>query len=273
MLGHVDGVERREGFLCPVRLQQPLRDLGGYARHAPHRFVLQGDERVDVALRIGDRHERPLHRPVAMALGDLVGIERAAAGPAHDLPVLLPRDLYGRLGELHDARLQPVEADRSERRREHLDEAVELAVVVLGECAECLVGQRPGIGRCLRGHRAEITAGGVEFAHHREVAVIAAIEHRSGQPDELPEQVERFRRIGWCNVLHDGPTLHLQVSDEVTLFLPIELGTRPADGGEPLADLPCGLGRPRRTGELQPEPALDLGVALAELDQQPGQAR
>ena len=270
--GPVDRVERREGFLWAAGPQQPLSDLGGDARHAPGRNVLQGDERIDIALRIGNRRERPLYRPVPMALGDLVGIERPAAGPAHHLPVFLAGHWHRRPGQLLDARLQAIEAGRSKRRREYPDEAVELAVVVPGEGAERMLGQHLGVGRRPRGHDTEIAASGVELRHERAAVVIATVKHRTRQADELPEQVKRIRRIGRSHVLHDGLTLHLQIDAEVARLLPVKDRPRPTDGGESLADFARGFGRPRGAGELQPEAALDLRIAFGELDQESGKA-
>ncbi|MNS81071.1 hypothetical protein D3C72_1147720 [compost metagenome] len=66
--------------------------------------------------------------------------------------------------------------------------------------------------------------------------------------------------------------MRLEVLDQFTPFAPGHAGAGGGEGGQPLVDLQRQGGRPDFCGELQAEPALEIGVAGPGLDQQVGQA-
>ena len=71
--------------------EQPLRDLRGDLGYLHGLFVVLSDEGINIALRIGDFHERQADGADAGALGYLVGVDRTARSKANDAPLLFSR--------------------------------------------------------------------------------------------------------------------------------------------------------------------------------------
>lgn len=100
---------------------------------------------------------------------------------------------------------QVFEAGLAECRRQHGDQAVELAKFVRDQRFECSIGEDCRIGLGLHGNIADVAAGRAEDADHGSAAIAAALENWHSRGDEPPEQIERLlwvdcvEKVVWCS--------------------------------------------------------------------------
>jgi hypothetical protein len=232
---------------------------------------LLGDEGVDVALCVSDCLKRKLDGDVAAVSGDLIGIDRAGGRPADPLALRIGRRLDRRARQFLDPGFQVLEAGRAERRREQRDQIIILAVAVVLDGDEHLVGERhrfgPGCGRQF----GEVGAGRVEHPDHRSTRIVAPVKDRFRQFREAPHQIECLGGILRRDLFEDGPALGLEVVHQRLARLPVHEGAGPRDRRQPLPDLARHLLRALRARKLQPQPPLDGGVPGADLHQERGE--
>ena len=164
-----------------------------------------------------------------------------------------------------------VEACRAECRGQNLDQAVILTILILDQSPVSLLGQHVGGGiRCF-GNVTQITAGSLKDGHHAATAVVTAMEDRTGQCHEAPEEIQRFSCIDFGD-LSNGLSLGLKIRNKGLALVPIDEGAGSSNGGQALADLLRHVGRAGSAGQFQPQAALGCRIAPADLDQQLSEA-
>jgi hypothetical protein len=163
------------------------------------------DERVDVALVVGD---------VLQGATQRVGLEVVAV-----LPRLRPLRQGGR-----QPLLEPGDARLPERREDDLDQPVVLAVVVLRDRLEDLVGKPRRVGRGLGGNGAEITAGPAEHVADVAAAVVDPVQNRLSEVHEAPHQLERQVGAFPGHLVEDELALLVEVLHEGRALLPVDDG-------------------------------------------------
>ena len=158
------------------------------------------------------------------------------------------------------------------RRRQNPDQVIALAVVVNDQGCECLIGQARRVGAGPQGNLANVATRLVENANYCSTAVVAPLENRSGHRNELPEQIEGFRRVGLGDHLDDSAALTLEVIGQGSRALPVDKRPGPGNVREPLAHLLDKLGWALCSGQLQPQTSSGSRVAGTDFDQQFGQS-
>ena len=133
------------------------------------------------------------------------------------------------------------------------------------------IGQVDRIGRRLAGDCAEVAAGLAKDVTDVAVAVVDAVQDRLGQVHEPPHQVERQIGAGLGHLGRDHLPLEIDVLHEASPFLPIDKGSSAPQRGKALGNVGRDHLRAGLTGQLEAQSSFDLGILLAELEQELGQ--
>ena len=149
-----------------------------------------------------------------------------------------------------------------------MDQRIVLAIAVVYQRAERIVGKCFRIGLCGFRNLAEVISGVVKDTDHSSTAVIAALEDRVGQRHETPHQFQSLGRVAFSHLVDDGAALNLQIIDQGPPVLPVDEPAGACDQRQPFTDFPRNRGGVLLAGELQPETAFGLGVAGTNLYQQ-----
>jgi hypothetical protein len=74
-------------------------------------------------------------------------------------------------------------------------------------------------------------------------------------------QIERFRWIGACNLIHNCAALRFEIVNPHLSIMPIDKRSGSSNSGQPFANLLSNLARTLGGGKLQTETPLHRGVA------------
>jgi hypothetical protein len=235
------GLERGARLADPPRRQQPAGRAGG---------------EVGRALLLGGRQRQP---------------QVQVAGPVRQ-----PPDRAARRPGAPDGGRQGGQQATGELRRQGVVGGADPASVVLRMAANRL-GQGVERGRIFAGGRArqrpEVGRRVLEGEHQFATRVLHARRQAAEQVEPGQQAGEGGARIGRRQPVHDHAAVRLKVPDQLPALAPGDADARRRERSDALVDLRRQPVRPGLGRQLQPQPALQVGVADARLGQQLRQAR